>query len=157
MRRIVLMLVCLTIGWTSFADEPTKTDMAVMEMAKRYQNVEGVDSEIFVKGDGLELVKMMLRKEFGKEFMKGVTSIVIIDYGEASEATSAAIRKEMDAFTSLLEEFDLAGKKEISGDGYARGFARKTQAEKLSDFLFLMEDGDDKMVMYMGGDIIVEE
>lgn len=156
MRRIVLMLVCLTIGWTSFADGLTKTDKAVMELAKKYENVEGVESQIFVKGDGLELVKMMLKKEFGKEFMKGVTSIVMIDYSDAPEATCASLRKEMDAFTTLLEEFDIEGKKEMTGDGFIRGFARKTQSETLSDFLLIMEDVEGKMIMYMGGEIIAE-
>lgn len=172
LQRLLLTVISLLIGWTCIADNNTAADKEMQKIAKKFENVKGVESMILAKGQGLELIKLALNKEFGKKFMKGVTSIVIIDYGEASEQTCLEIRKSLDAFTSLLEEIDIeelkkTDKKKAPKDDkdqkseydemrFARFFCKDIGESTLSDFVIAMEDQEDKMIMYMGGEIIME-
>ncbi|MBQ5827198.1 MAG: hypothetical protein IIW47_00205, partial [Bacteroidales bacterium] len=76
-------LIATIIMFSGIAGYPYKTDdvgKTVKEIAEKYQDSTGVECMTIVKGEGLNLVKMMLKKEFGKQFIKGVTSITIIDY-----------------------------------------------------------------------------
>ena len=43
------------------------------EIVKKYDDNNGVSCVTVAKGSGLEMLKMVFNKEFGKEFMKGVT------------------------------------------------------------------------------------
>lgn len=160
MKRIIiksfLIVASLCIAWSSFATEPVKVDQAVKDLIQKFENVEGIECQTFVKGEGLELIKMMLRKEFGRKFMKGVNFIAIIDYGKASQADCDAFHKELDIFSSLLEEFKLNEEMEISDSQFIRAFAQRTD-DGLSDFVIAAESGNEKFFMYMGGKIILEE
>ena len=93
------------------AQENTKVQQAVNEIVKKYENTDGVSCMTLVKGGGLELIKTALNKEFGKSFMKGVTSITIIEYSEASKETSASLRKDLDVFQTLLQDFKIGEEK----------------------------------------------
>lgn len=155
--RIILLSACLlTAGFNSFAAQPDKIDDTVLKLAQKYENVEGVECLVVVKGEGLELIKMMLKKEFGKKFMKGVTAIVIIDYSNAAEDTCQALHKELDIFTSMLEEFNLNEEEGFSDSQFVRCFANESGSGVLSDFVVALEDGESKMILYMGGEIITE-
>lgn len=155
-RRIILALACLLIGWTCFAQEPSVTEDLVRDMVGKYENVKGVESNIFVKGEGLELVKTMMKKEFGKEFMKGVTCIIIMEYSEAENDTCMSIRDDIGSFSAMLTEIDLKnGEIDKEGD-YLRCFAHEISDGNLSDFLVLIEDEESKMMMYMGGALYLE-
>ena len=102
------------------------------------------------------MVKMMLKKEFGKDFMKGVTSITIIDYSDASEETCMALRKDLDAFMSILQEFDVSKEKQFADNDYIRCFASASESKVLSDFVIALENEESKMLMYMAGTIKIE-
>lgn len=137
------------------AQENTKVQQAVNEIVKKYENTDGVSCMTLVKGGGLELIKTALNKEFGKSFMKGVTSITIIEYSEASKETSASLRKDLDVFQTLLQDFKIGEEKEFADNDYIRCFASEKEGV-LSDFVIAMEDGESKTIMYMAGKIIIE-
>ena len=100
---------------------------------------------------------MMLNQQFGKDFMKGVTSITIINYSDAAQDVCLALRKELDVFESLLEEFDMDEEKELATNEFIRCFASISKEDKtISDFVFAAEDNESKMLMYMAGKIRVE-
>ena len=141
---------------TSFAQEESKVEKAVSEFVKKYECTDGITSMSVAKGSGLELIKLMLNKEFGKSFMKGVKSITIIDYSSASEETCAAVRKDLDVFLSMLQEFNLNGEIQFADNDFIRCFANEDSGT-LSDFVIALENGKSKTVMYMAGKIIVEE
>ena len=102
----------------------------------------------------MKLLKMMLKREFGKEFMQGVTSITIINYSEASQETCQAIRQELDVFASMLEEFNVGEDESFSDSEHARCFVSiLPDAEIISDFIIAMEDREMKVVMHMAGEI----
>ena len=73
--KIILLAFFALLGATTFA---TTADKTVKEIVDNYKDVKGVEIVEVTKGNGLEFVKMMFKKQFGKEFMRGVTSITII-------------------------------------------------------------------------------
>ena len=155
--RFTLMASILSMAMmTGYGQEASDVDITVKEIVKKYDGKDNVNCMSIVKGGGLELVKIALNKEFGRSFMKGVTSITIIDYSDASEATCTAIRKELQVFSSLLQEFNLNEEKQFSDNDYIKCFASENSGV-LSDFVIALEREKSKTVMYMAGKIIVEE
>ena len=91
MKRIALLVaLCMTTMLTVYAQGSSKVEEKVNAMVEKYDGVEGVDCMTLVKGRGLEMIKMAFNKEFGKDFMKGVNSITIIDYSDATPETRQA-------------------------------------------------------------------
>jgi hypothetical protein len=154
--RTALVATLFFCAVISQAQETSGVETAVKEIVKKYDGKDKVNCMSIVKGGGLELVKMALNKEFGKSFMKGVTSITIIDYSDASEATCAALRMELEVFSSLLQEFNLNEEKQFSDNDYIKCFASENSGV-LSDFVVALESDKSKTVMYMAGKIIVEQ
>lgn len=149
-----LLLALVTIN--VYAASTEEVGKAVDEIAKKYEDISGVEVIAVTKGNGLELVKMMLKKQFDKEFMRRVTSITIISYSDAAADVCESMRKDIDKFVSILEEFDLSGNKEFSQNEYVRCFAQRTESGTLSDFVVAMENDQVKSVIYMAGEIVVE-
>lgn len=138
------------------AQESSKVEIKVNELVKKYENVKGVDCMSVTKGLGLSMVKMMFNKQLGKQFMKGVTGITIIEYSDASQQTCMALRKELDEFLPLLQEFELGEQKESSENDYMRSFATPLDNNTISDFIVALETKDSKIIMYMSGKIKVK-
>ena len=86
--------------------------------------------------------------------MKGVKGITIIEYSDASAQVCAALHKDLDVFTSLLEELDPDDGKGSKNE-YKRVLANMNDVEsgKISDFVIAIEDEESKIIMYMEGDI----
>ena len=154
--RTALVAALFFCAVISQAQETSGVETAVKEIVKKYDGKDKVNCMSIVKGGGLELVKMALNKEFGKSFMKGVTSITIIDYSDASEATCEALRKELEVFSSLLQEFNLNEEKQFSDNDYIKCFASENSGV-LSDFVVALESDKSKTIMYMAGKITVEQ
>lgn len=155
-RLSLLVALCMMTIVAAHAQEASMVEVKVNAMVKKYDNVKGVDCMSLVKGRGLEMLKMMFNKEFGKDFMKGVTSITIIDYSDASEEICLSIRKDLDDFLSLLEEFNVGKEKAFADNDYIRSFAKTSDSGTLSDFVIALENKGSKTIMYMAGDIKVE-
>ena len=156
MIRILLLAASLLVAHTAFAQEASKVEKAVDDLVSRYEGVAGVSSIKLVKGRGLEVMKTMLNKEFGRSFMKGVTSITILDYSAASQETCMSLHKDLDVFLTMLEDYNLNDEKEFSDNDYIRCFAAEKNGV-LSDFVVAIEQGDSKTLMHMAGKIIIEE
>lgn len=159
MKRIVLLaMLSFMIMASGFAQEPLTVELKFNELIQKYEKVKGVECMTLVKGRGLGMVKMMLNKQFGKDFMQGVTSIAIINYSESSQETCLALRNELDAFKSLLEEFNVGEAKAFDSNDYVRGFASASSDDKtISDFIIAVEEKDSKIIMYMAGKIKVAQ
>ena len=158
MKRIALLVALVLMTFVGgYAQEPSQVEKTVDAIVKKYDDVDKVECITVTKGNGLEMFKMLFNKQFGKDFMRGVTSITVINYSDASEETCLALRKELDAFVTLLEEFNLSGEKKFADNDYVRSFASaSSDAGTLSDFVVAIEKEDSKMVMYMAGEIKVE-
>lgn len=156
LKRMALLVAMMTIVG-GYAQESSEVARKVNDMVKKYDGTEGVDCMSLVKGRGLEMVKMMFNKEFGKEFMKGVTSITVIDYSDASQEICQSLRKDLDDFLSLLEEFKVGDEKAFADNDYIRSFARTSDSGTLSDFVIALENNGTKTMLYMAGEIKVEK
>ena len=158
MKRIALLIALVLMTFVGgYAQEPSQVEKTIDAIVKRYDDVDKVECFTVTKGNGLEMFKMLFNKQFGKDFMRGVTSITVINYSDASEETCLALRKELDAFVTLLEEFNLSGEKKFADNDYVRSFASaSSDAGTLSDFVVAIEKEDSKIVMYMAGEIKVE-
>ena len=158
MKKIVLLIaLCAMTMMSGYAQEPSTAATKIDELVKKYENVEGVDTMVATKGSGLGLLKMIFNQQFGKDFMKGVTSITIINYSEASPEVCLALHNELEVFEALLEEFDMTKEQESAENDYIRCFASISKEDKtISDFIFAAEDDESKMLMYMAGKIQIE-
>jgi hypothetical protein len=156
-KMMLLVALCATTIVVSYAQEPSKVEGKFKELVQRYDNIKGVECITVAKGSGLEMFKMMFNKQFSKDFMKGVKSITMINYTEASPESCQALRQDIDSFSSLLTEFDMNKDKEAGESGYMRGFASTPNENTISDFVIAMENDGLKMIMYMAGDIKVEQ
>ena len=155
--RAILLALFAIISIASNAATTEQVDKAVKDIIATYKDSKGIETVSVAKGNGLEIVKMMLKKHFGKEFMRGVTSITVLSYGGATEAICNSIRKDLDTIATILEEFDVSGNKDFSQNDYMRCFAQRTEYRTLSDFVVALEKDQHKMVVYMAGEIKVEE
>ena len=152
---VALLLFGVKLG---YADEPTAVATAVADMATKYEDTEGVDCMVVTKGNGLGLVKMALKAQLGKSFLKGVTAMTIIDYSKGSAEVCESIKADANIFLSMLEEIDLTkGEKKIDDSSYLRCFATVKEDRTISDFVMLMENKDMKWMIYMEGEITIDE
>ena len=155
MKRWALLVALVVMSFAGgYAQEPSQVENTVDAIVKKYDGIDKVQCVKVAKGSGLKLLKMMLKREFGKEFMQGVTSITIINYSEASQETCQAIRQELDVFASMSEEFNVGEDERFSDSEHARCFVSiLPDAEIISDFIIAMEDREMKVVMHMAGEI----
>ncbi|MBO5802021.1 MAG: DUF4252 domain-containing protein [Alistipes sp.] len=156
-RVVLLVTLCMMTMAYGYAQQPSNVEVKVKELVKKYENVEGVECMVIEKGIGLGMIKMMLNSQFGKDFKKGVTSIIIIEYSDASQEFIHAMHNELDTFKTMLEEVDTSEDEELAASDYVRSFMKVSADEKtISDFIFVMEDKESKMLMYMAGKIKIE-
>ena len=155
--KILFALLCITSMFNCNAQLPSDVEKIVGKVVKKYDGKPGITCFTVAKGSGLELFKTMLKKEFGKTFVKGVTAITIIEYSDAPAETCTALHKDLDLFLSLLQEFDLSKEKEFSDNSFIRCFASESEAEagSLSDFVVALENDSSKMLIHMAGQIKV--
>lgn len=156
MIRILLIVISIFAAHITFAQEASKVEKAVDAMVSKYEGASGVTCMNLVKGSGLEIMKTMLNKEFGKSFMKGVTRITLIEYSDASQENCNSLHKDLEVFQTLMEDFDLRNEEEFADNDYVRCFAAEDNGA-LSDFIIAMEGEGAKVFMYMSGKIIIEE
>ena len=157
MKRITLLIAfCIASIFAGYAQEATPVEKLVKEIVKKYEDTKGVNSISVAKGSGLEMVKMMFNKKFGKEFMKGVTAITVIDYSDASQEVCQSLRKDVDGFLTLLQEFNVGKEKEFADNDYIRSFASVSDDGTFSDFVVAVEDKESKTIIHMAGKIKVE-
>ena len=153
--KIALVVLLVTTFVNSYAQSSASVEITMNELVKKYEATSGVSCMTVVKGGGLELLKVVMNKEFGKDFMKGVTSITIIDYSDATETVCETLHKDLDAFLSLLEEFDVSEEEQFADNDYLRCFASTSESNTISDFVIALENDKSKMVMYMAGKIVI--
>lgn len=151
----VIALTSMMVGENVYAASQVKVEDSIKKIATEYENVPGVDCMMISQGEGLGLFKVLLNKQFGKKFMKDVTSVVIIDYSAASAEVVAELRAKVASFNGVLQEFDL-GEDELAEGEYVKCLAKVLSDVVISDFLINMEDAESKMLLYMGGELNIE-
>lgn len=156
MKKIVLFLA-LSIMTVAFGYAQSQAEIKMKEIVKKYEKTNGVECMVLSKGIRLGLVKMALNEQIGKDIMKGVTCITIINYSDADQNTCAEINKDIDYFKSILQNFNSDDKKESDQNENTKAFAAVADDGTISDLIFLSEDKETKMVMHMAGHIKVTD
>lgn len=157
LKRITLFIAfCIASIVAGYAQEASPVEEIVNGIVKKYEETKGVECISVAKGSGLKMVKMMLNKKFGKNFMKGVTGITIINYSDASPEVCQSLRNDVDKFLTLLQEFNVSKEKEFASNDYIRTFASVSDNGCISDFVVAVEDKESKTIIHMAGEIKVE-
>ena len=158
MVKRIFTLVCaiVAISFSAMAQTTNSSVRSSMQsMAERLDEKDGVECMVCVKGSGLEFIKLMMRKEMGKEFMKGVDMIVIINYSEAPSAKVTEIRNEVESIAKIeLTQQELPD--DVKEGKYMRTYFRKgDDGKSIHDMIIIAEDDSEKepsnIVMYFGG------
>ena len=151
-RGIMLLVMALTL-WLGAAAQPTSTGRELMtSMVEKYGEDKGVNGMVCTKGNGLEMIKLVLRKEFGKEFIKGVDMIIIIDYSKAEQQVAEVIRTQTESLSASYEQKELP--EEMTKGNYMRNFFKLNDSkEVITDMVVLVESAENKTVIYFGGEM----
>lgn len=158
MVKRIFTLVCaiVVISFSAIAQTANSSVRSSMQsMAERLDEKDGVECMVCVKGNGLEMMKLMMRKEMGKDFIKGVDMIVIINYSEAPSAKVTEIRNEIENIAKIeLTQQELPD--DIKEGKYMRTYFREgDDGKSIHDMIIIAEDESEKesskIVMYFGG------
>ena len=151
-RGIMLLVMMLTL-WLGAAAQPTSTGRELMtSMVEKYGEDKGVNGMVCTKGNGLEMIKLVLRKEFGKDFIKGVDMIIIIDYSKAEQQVAEVIRTQTESLSASYEQKELP--EEMTKGNYRRNFFKLNDSkEVITDMVVLVESAENKTVIYFGGEM----
>ena len=157
LKRITLLVaLCTMTAIAGYAQGTSPVEDMANGIVKKYEESKGVECISVAKGSGLEMFKIMLKKKFSKDFMKGVTGITIIDYSDAPQEVCQSLRSDVNAFLTLLQEFNVGKEKEFADNDYIRSFASVSDAGTISDFVIAVENKESKTIIYMAGEIKVE-
>lgn len=126
----------------------------ISALATKYKGKSGVGSLVVDGGGKLNMVKMILRKEFDKEFIEGIRRFAIISYKDATEELRNEIVDDIAPIIAPLTEVDV--KSQLKPNARGRGYARlRPDSQRVSDLLVVMESPAPKLI-YFGGDFAAE-
>lgn len=126
----------------------------ISALATKYKGKSGVGSLVVDGGGKLNMVKMILRKEFDKEFIEGIRRFAIISYKDATEELRNEIVDDIAPIIAPLTEVDV--KSQLKPNARGRGYARSLpNSQRVSDLLVIMESPAPKLI-YFGGDFAAE-
>lgn len=158
MIRKILILCGLILSLSTAAmaqsGQGTEIRKQMQSIANKYEQKSGFDIMTAVKGEGLELIKVMMRKEFGKDFIKGVNIIIMADYAEASKSDSALFRSEVMRLKRYCENIDIPEELLKEENGVTDFMVKvDSSGEYMTDFIIIHEAGNERSMVYFGGKI----
>lgn len=149
--RVILAAIFALAGLTASAQQAVSVEESVKQIVSEFDDIKGFNCMVLSQGLQFKIVKEVFKQKFGKEFMKDVTSIVLIDYSKASEENRRAFRSKIEAFSGQLQEFGL-NKQEAKDGQYTKGFATThDDALTISNFMVITESDSSALFLYMGG------
>lgn len=154
--RLTLCLVFVLASLNVSAEELSTVKASVREIIAELKDAKGVNSVELQKGQGLGVIKAFLRPKLGKEFLEGVTSMIVVEHSKASEEVCATIQKRLDSYSATLREFRFDNN-EFGGNEKVRGYVALDETMVGSDLVMIVEDKGAKLFIYMGGVLKVEK
>ncbi len=121
----------------------------ISTLADQYKEEKGVKMMICHDGFKLQTVKVMLRKEFGKEFVDNIKAFAIIFYGETESSIAEKIVAQIEEITTPLQKINIDAQLRpgAKGSGYVR---LSEDGQILTDLLIVTELPSPKLI-YFGG------
>lgn len=148
---LLCALVALSLSAMAQSADAQNPRKAMQDLAKKYDDSKNITSAVLVKGSGLELMKVMLRKEFSKDVIKGVDMIIIVEYADATESEADAIRSEVETLAKGLEKVEIPEGEKPKANRLGTYIQVSADGKSISDMIILMEDDEQRCVMYFGG------
>ena len=151
-KMCIVAMAVLSLGSTASAQSDTSGSVyeQVTAIVERYQGEKGVKAFIARDGFKLQTVKMMLRKEFGKEFVDNIKTFAILFYKEAERNLSEKIVADTERVATTLHNIDIS--KQLRPGAKGEGYIRLSQNEqRLTDLLIIMKSPSPRLI-YFGGE-----
>ena len=118
-------------------------------LADNYKGEKGVKSMVCNDGIRLQTVKMMLRKEFGKEFIDNIKAFAIVIYKDARRDVAERIVEDIETIATPLQQINIDDK--IKPEAKARGFIRLSEDKTLLTDLLIISDAPAPKLIYFNG------
>ena len=121
----------------------------ISALADQYKEEKRVKMMLCHDGFKLQAVKVMLRKEFGKEFVDNIKAFAIIFYGETESSVAEKIVAQIEEITTPLQKINIDAQLRpgAKGSGYVR---LSEDGQILTDLLIVTELPSPKLI-YFGG------
>lgn len=157
MGKVLRRSAILALFWSLFCSPvmaqnngSTTVCKQVSSLIAKHKNNKGVMSWSCDGGIGLQSVRLMLRKEFDRNFTDAITNFAIIIYKDASTDNATKIVGDIARITSALQEIDIRDKMKKGEE--AHGYVRLTENGKtITDLLIVVEAPSPKLI-YIGGE-----
>ena len=151
-KRVVLIVGALLLS-SSFVSAQSATSSTIYHqistLVDNHKEEKGVKSLVCDGGMMLKTVKMMLRKEFGKEFVDGIKAFGVLFYGDAQKDVADKIVGEVEQIATTMQQVNIDDR--IRPESKARGFVRLTDDKLvLTDLLIITEAPTPKLVYFNG-------
>ena len=145
----IAQVVLLTGSLSAQADESPTIYQQIENLAESYKGEPGVASMVCNGGFKLQTVKMMLRKEFGKEFVDNIKAFAIIFYKDAKGDVAEKIVSQVGQIAAPLRSVNIDAqlKKGATGVGYVN---LSDDGKVLTDLLIVMESPSPKLIYFRG-------
>lgn len=152
LRKLMMLVALLLIATPLLSAQNStaeSTQKQVTALVEKYQKEKGVMAVSGEDGVMLQTLKMMLRKEFGKEFTNAIKAFALISYQEASPECASKINDEIAQITAPLQQIDVA-KKMTKGEE-ASGYIRLSEdGKKVSDLLIVITSPTPVLIYFSG-------
>ena len=151
----VVLFVVLCLPLSAQGVSSNSIHEQVTALSEKYKGERGVKSLVATDGFKLQSVKMMLRKEFGKEFVDNIKMFAIMFYKEANSEVAKRIVSDVEQIVAPLRNIDINNQLRPGAKG--QGYVRLLDDEKrLTDLLIVMEYPSPRLI-YFGGDFQAED
>lgn len=153
MRRfVVLAILSLMLSPLALAQNTTSESIRkqVTTLVKSYEGEKGVMAVASEDGFMLQTIKMMLRKQFGKEFAEAIKAFAIISYEKASAEVANKIVAEIGQIVAPLKKIDVSDK--MTKGETAEGYVLLSEGGKEVNDLLIVISAPTPSMIYIGGE-----
>ena len=152
MRRVMVVVALLLLFCANVSAQSKQLDSVYEQVAtivEKYKGEKGV--KVFVAQDGFKLqtVKMMLRKEFGKEFVDNIKKFAVVFYKDAKSEVAERIVADIEQIATTLLGVNISNqiKPGAKGQGY---ICLSENKQRLTDLLIVMDAPSPKFIYFEG-------
>ena len=150
------LLLSLSLGAVAQTTNAKSSRERMIEFANKFDDSKDVTGMVCTKGKGLDMFKLLMRGEYGKEFFKGVDIIIFVEYGDASAEQAKKVTDEVDALCKDFEKLDIPEENIPEGHKIAT-YIKLNSDKNITDMVVILEDKEDKGITYFGGLIKLED
>jgi hypothetical protein len=157
LRRLCVVVALLVLGFEVSAQDLPSTSLYKQAVAvvEKYKGEKGVKAFVADGGFMLKTVKMMLRKEFGRDFVDNIELFAVMFYKDVKGDVEHRIVEDIKQMATTLQEVDISS--QLKPEERGRGFIRFSEdREHLTDLLIVTEAPVPKFI-YFGGNFKAEK